>query len=186
MSTTSLCGGRPSSIFEHVTVFAIELENGRRLLNIPNRAVVHGVCPISRTSIFRSNAVGDDDATVVGVEVTHMAAHKGSTVPAKIRLDLASLKRRVSWLEAALKPKPDKPAIDRAAAGSKRETAEREARHKALMEYYRKRHEERLQRSPFLLNLERECEDSESAFLKSRGFKPDPSRIPKSLRTKAR
>jgi hypothetical protein len=115
-----------------------------------------------------------------------MAARKGSTVPANIRLDLASLKRRVSWLEAALKLKPGKPAIDRAAAGSKRESAEREARHKALAEYHRKSHEKNLRDSPFLLNLERECEDEENAFLKSRGFKPNPSRIPTSLRKKAR
>lgn len=114
-----------------------------------------------------------------------MAAHKGSTVPATIRLDLASLKRRVSWLEAALKPKPEEPAIDRAAAGSKRESAEREARHKALMEYYRKGKEERLRQNPWLLEMEIKSEEEENEYLKSRGFKPKPSTIPKSLRRKA-
>ena len=113
-----------------------------------------------------------------------MAAPKKATDLTAISRELASLKQRVKWLEAALKPKRGKPAVDRSSAGSRRETAEREARHKALSEYYAKCREDRLRRNPWMLKSELESEREANEFLKSRGFKPNPSRIPKSLRRK--
>lgn len=115
-----------------------------------------------------------------------MALTKKATSPTAVSRELASLKQRVKWLEAALKRRRAKPAVDRAAAGSKRETAEREARHKALSEYYAKCHEDRLRRNPWMLESELKSERETNEFLKSRGFKPNPSSIPKALRRRAR
>jgi hypothetical protein len=115
-----------------------------------------------------------------------MTEPKKAISPTAISRELTTLKQRVKWLEAALKPKRDKPAVDRSAAGSRRETAEREARHKALSEYYAKCHEDILRRNPWMLKSEFQSERETNEFLKSRGFKPNPSTIPKSLRGKAR
>jgi hypothetical protein len=115
-----------------------------------------------------------------------MAASKKATNPTAMSRELASLKQRVKWLEAALKPRRGKPTVDRSAAASRRETAEREARRKALSDYYAKCHEDRLRRNPWMLKSELESERETNEFLKSRGFKPNPSTIPKSLRRKAR
>ena len=111
-----------------------------------------------------------------------MAAPKKATDPTAISRELASLKQRVKWLEAALKPRRGKPAVDRSSVGSRRETAQREARHKALSDYYAKSHEDLLRRNPWMLKSELESEREVNEFLKSRGFEPNPSRIPKSLR----
>ena len=100
--------------------------------------------------------------------------------------ELVALKQRVKWLEAALKPRRGKPAVDRPAAGSRREAVESDARNKALSEYYAKCREDHLRNNPRMLKSELESEREVNDFLKSRGFKPNPSRIPKSLRRKAR
>lgn len=115
-----------------------------------------------------------------------MAAPKKANNPTGIRRELVSLKQRVSWLEAALKPNRRKPPVDRSAAGSRHEAAEREARHKALSDFYAKRHEDRLRENPWMLKSELESERETNEFLKSHGFKPNPSSIPKALRTKGR
>lgn len=98
-----------------------------------------------------------------------------------VRRELAALKQRVSWLEAALKPGRGKPALDRKAAGAKRNNAEAEARRKALDEYYARQHEDFLRTSPFGLEIQLKGETEVNDFLKSRGFRPNPSRIPESL-----
>jgi len=98
-----------------------------------------------------------------------------------VRRGLAALKRRVTWLEAALTPRRHKPAVDRESAGAKRDDAEAEAKHKALLEYYGKRHEDFLRGNPSWLDNDVRSEQDMNSFLASRGLKAEPSRIPASF-----
>ena len=57
-----------------------------------------------------------------------MAKTKSTAIPVSIRRQLASLSHRVSWLEAALKPKKDKAPVDRTWANYLRQSAARHGR----------------------------------------------------------
>ena len=111
-----------------------------------------------------------------------MAAQTKLKVPRTILNDIAALKQRVSWLEAALKPKPSKPPVDRLWANFERGMAESKARSDAMSEYYKKQREDRWRENPSSLRNANEIERSENEFLKSKGLKPNPSWIPKELR----
>ena len=94
------------------------------------------------------------------------------------RRQLKSLQSRVSWLERALKPRrPDAPKVDRARASHERDRAEREAKSKALRKYYEARELEHYREQPSFLRAAIASEQERNAFLVSRGFKPEPSRI---------
>ena len=54
-----------------------------------------------------------------------MAKAKSAAIPESVRRQLAALTHRVSWLEAALKPKKQKVPVDRFWAGVERRNAER-------------------------------------------------------------
>lgn len=96
------------------------------------------------------------------------------------RRQLKRLQLRVSWLEKALKPKrPDAAKVDRTLAGRERDRAERDAKSEALREYYEAQELGRYREQPSFLRIALECEQERNAFLVSRGFKPEPSRIPK-------
>jgi hypothetical protein len=134
---------------------------------------------------LRSIAVTSDDGSVVASGV-HMAKTKRAAVPDSVRRQLASLKHRVSWLEAALKPKKEKPPVDRVSANYLRKSAEQEARDDAMREYREQEKLARYREDPYLLEITRERERKENAFLRARGLKPNPSYIPKELRRRVR
>ncbi len=104
---------------------------------------------------------------------------RSSTSISGLRQQLRALKNRVTWLERAIKPakKPIFPDVNRA-----RDHAEEEARHEALMEYYRKWNIEFYKRNPDWLARERAEERKRNEFLRSRGLKPEPSSIPAEVR----
>lgn len=117
-----------------------------------------------------------------------MARARRSAVPSSFKNDIAALKRRVSWLEAALKPKPKrgKAPVDKVWAHFERRKAEMNARSKALEEYRDREHEKRLRENPMALRIAIESERRENEFMRSKGLSPSPSHIPKSLRRKAK
>lgn len=102
-----------------------------------------------------------------------------------ISRQLLALKNRVSFLESALRQAGQKPS-ELAGIASRRDDAEKEARHEALKDYYEEERAKRYQRSPWVLQIDQEVEDSRNAFLRSRGFKPEPTGTPKEFRRKAR
>ena len=106
---------------------------------------------------------------------------RAATSLSGLRQQLRALKNRVTWLERAIKPatKPIFPDVNRT-----RDEAEREARHEALMEYYRKWNIEFYKRNPSWLAREIAEEHERNEFLRSRGLKPEPSRIPAEVRPK--
>ena len=115
-----------------------------------------------------------------------MAKAKSAAIPESVRRQLASLTHRVSWLEAALKPKKRTVPIDRVRAGRDREDAERKTRNDALTEYYEQERIEQFRENPSLFKIARELDRKKNAFLRSKGLKPLPSSIPQALRRKAR
>lgn len=117
-----------------------------------------------------------------------MARAKRVALPTTIANEIASLKQRVSWLEAALKPKPARtnPRVNKALADVERKWAEIQARSKAMLEFHEKEREKRLRENPNALRILVEQERKENEFLKSKGLTPSPSFIPKSLRRKAK
>lgn len=115
-----------------------------------------------------------------------MAKAKRAAIPESVRRQLASLTHRVSWLEAALRPKKRKTPIDRARAGTDRELAERKTRNDALREFYDQRRIARYREDPSQVKIVLELEQQENAFLRARGLKPNPSEIPKELRKSAK
>lgn len=104
---------------------------------------------------------------------------RSSTSISSLRQQLRELKNRVTWLERAIKPakKPIPPDVNRT-----RDLAEQEARNEALMEYYRQRNIEFYKRNPTWLRLELDQEREKNEFLRSRGLKPEPSKIPAEVR----
>jgi hypothetical protein len=108
---------------------------------------------------------------------------RSSTSIGGLRQQLRALKNRVTWLERAINParKPVSPEVNRA-----RDNAEEASRHEALMEYYRQRNVEFYKRHPDWLERERAQEREKNAFLRSRGFKPEPSNLPAEVRLKKR
>jgi hypothetical protein len=115
-----------------------------------------------------------------------MANRRAPAVPKRINDDIAALKRRVSWLEAALKPKRSKPRGEVKNAQHKRDIAEMEARNKAMREYYEREREQRYRDNPNALRIALDLETRENEYLRGKGIKPGPSHIPASLRRKAR
>ena len=100
-------------------------------------------------------------------------------VPKKLLHEIRILKNRVRWLERALKPAKQQAVDAGVDLDRSRQRAEDDARHKAKMEYYRKRSIEHYRRNPNFLRLELESEQRLNDFLKARGFEPEQSRIPK-------
>jgi len=115
-----------------------------------------------------------------------MAKVKSAAVPESVRRQLASLTNRVSWLEAALKPKKDKAPVNRAWANYLRRSAEQEARDKAMQEYRELERVAVYRAQPNVLKMGIERERKENAFLKSKGLKPRPTYYPKTLIKKVR
>lgn len=107
-------------------------------------------------------------------------ARSSTSIPS-LQRQLRTLKNRVTWLERALKPvkRPLSPDLNRA-----RDRAEEHARHEAIKEYYRKWKIEFYQRHPKFLDQDLASEREVNAFLRSRGFKPEPSAIPPEARRK--
>ena len=85
---------------------------------------------------------------------------------------------RVRFLERALKS-AKKTERYPGLLSSTRERAEEQARNKALDEYYEQKKVERYLRDPAWLAADLACEREVAEYLKSRGLKPEPSRIPK-------
>ena len=106
---------------------------------------------------------------------------RSSTSISSLNQQLRALKNRVTWLERALKPakKPISPDLNLT-----RDRAEEKARYEALMEFYRKKKVEFYKRNPNWLESEISQEREKNAFLRSRGLKPEPSRIPAEVRPK--
>lgn len=84
---------------------------------------------------------------------------------------------RVSFLERALKPAKKTKGVEELAR--RRDSAEQDAVHSALKEYYEQERIKRYLENPWLLEVEFESEQKEADFLRSRGLQPRPSRIPK-------
>ena len=96
----------------------------------------------------------------------------------KIEQQIKALRMRVSFLERALRPakKASGQLID---LDRERKHAEDDAHYKAMMEYYEKKKVERYLRNPSMLAADLAHEREIADFLRSRGLKPEPSRIPK-------
>ena len=104
-----------------------------------------------------------------------------------LRLQVKALQQRVLWLESALRPKnSDANRVDLAAAGRQRDVAERQAKSRALDEYFKAKEVDRFTKDPWLREIRLGIEKERDDFLKSRGFKPEPSSVPKELRQLSR
>jgi hypothetical protein len=102
---------------------------------------------------------------------------KRSSSPTRLEQQIKALGMRVSFLERALKPRlKNPPQLDE--ANKSRERAEEDARTEALKEYYNQKNIEFYLRNPGFLARELAAECEKAEFLKSRGLKPEPSRIP--------
>ena len=83
---------------------------------------------------------------------------------------------RVSFLERALKPAKKKTPVE--VLSRERDSAEEAAVNAALSEYYEQWRINEFLRDPRLLEIEFKSEQEQADFLRSRGLKPRPSRIP--------
>lgn len=102
---------------------------------------------------------------------------KRATQCHKLELKVRALSMRVRFLERALKP------AKRAARlpdqlNQAREQAEAEATRKAVSEFNAKKWLDFCLRNPNFVARELEAEREKADFLRSRGLKPEPSRIP--------
>jgi hypothetical protein len=98
-------------------------------------------------------------------------------VPAVVRNEIAALKRRVACLERELIPgKAERPA--RTQTIFDREVAEANARAKAEREYWQGKRDAQLLADPDAMRRARQAEREFNDFLKARGIKPLPSRLP--------
>lgn len=102
---------------------------------------------------------------------------KSTSQSKKLERQLKALRMRVSFLERALKP-AKKVAKPSGALNRSREQAEEDARDKALKDYYQQKNVEFYLRNPRFLELELAAEREQAEFLRARGLKPEPSRIP--------
>lgn len=96
---------------------------------------------------------------------------------ARIERKIKALTLRVSFLERALKP-VKRGTTQLEELSQARDHAEESARNKALRDYYHQKKVERYLRSPSLLAADLAYEHEVAEFLKSKGLKPEPSRIP--------
>ncbi len=115
-----------------------------------------------------------------------MAKAKSVAIPVTIRRQLASLNHRVSWLEAALKPKKKKAPADRVWAGIERRWAQQKTHDDAMREYHQQERIARYRADPNLVKIARELERKENEFLRSKGLTPKPSTIPKEFQRRVR
>lgn len=115
-----------------------------------------------------------------------MAKTKRAAVPDSVRRQLAALNHRVSWLEAALKPKKEKAPADRVWAGLERRWAQQKTHDDAMREYHQQERIARYRENPNLVKIARELERKENEFLRSKGLRPKPSTIPKEFQRKVR
>jgi len=115
-----------------------------------------------------------------------MAKVKSAAVPESVRRRLASLTHRVSWLEAALKPKKDKTPVNRSWANYLRRSAEEKTRDDAMREYREQERVARYREYPSILKKGIAEERKENAFLRSKGLRPKPTYYPKTLIKKVR
>lgn len=112
-----------------------------------------------------------------------MAKAEKAEISVSIQRQLTSLARRVASLEAALKPrKMQKSGIDPVWADFERKWAQRETRNKAMKDYYEQQRVARYRADPSLLEIAKTLEREERSFLRKRGLKPNPSRIPEEFR----
>ena len=101
--------------------------------------------------------------------------------PATTADQIKQLRRRVTLLERALRRASEKPQCLGAAA-RRHDDAAKEARRKALSDYYKQQEIEHYLRNPNFLRIAIESENEKNAFLKSRGLEPEPSSIPEQFR----
>jgi hypothetical protein len=107
-----------------------------------------------------------------------MAATTKVIVPATVRNEIAALKRRVALLERQLlRGKPERP--ERPPAAIEGDIAEANARAKAEREYWQGKRDAHLLADPDAMARARKAEREFNDFLKARGIKPLPSRLPK-------
>jgi len=94
---------------------------------------------------------------------------------------VVALTHRVRFLEHALRDARQIPSRLHTIA-ERRDRAEQNARDEAFKELDRQEKLEMYRKTPGLADRMREIEHRRNAFLKSRGLKPEPTRIPKELR----
>jgi len=111
---------------------------------------------------------------------------KSSKRQQSIERQIKSLQIRVARLERPLTTKRQRQKNEKFWADFKRRSAEIDARSKVMREYYDGEREQRLRENPDALRIAIDQERKENAFLKSKGLKPNPSRIPAALRRKAK
>jgi hypothetical protein len=103
----------------------------------------------------------------------------------QLKNEVTALRQRVLWIEKALKPKQAKATLRDGRAHTARQDAEDDARSRARSEYYEQKTREFYANNPESLKWQRDHERELDAYLRERGFKPEPTRIPKGLpRTK--
>lgn len=106
-------------------------------------------------------------------------------VPAAVRNEIAALKRRVAWLERELiRGKPERPAPNQTVF--ERDMVEANARAKAEREYWQEKRNAQLLADPDAMARAMRAEREFNDFLKARGIKPLPSRLPKRALPKRR
>jgi len=103
---------------------------------------------------------------------------------ASVQKQLIILKRKVRFLERALRPVRRRASREEIA--DRRGQAEDDARSQALKEYYAQLRLKRLAQNELSLQIEQVSLDERNAFLRSRGLAPERSQIPKELRRRAR
>ena len=108
-----------------------------------------------------------------------MAATKNLIVPTAVRNEIASLKRRVASLERQLlRGKPERP--DGTLKDFQRAMDDSKARWAAGSDYWQAKRDAQLLSDPAAMARARKAEREFNDFLRARGIKPLPSRLPKS------
>jgi hypothetical protein len=108
-----------------------------------------------------------------------MAATKRLIVPAVVRNEIAALKRRVKWLEREFaRGVPERSAR----VQTTRTIADDTARFAAESDYWQQKRDAQLLANPDAMARARRAEREFNDFLKERGIKPLPSRLPRLVR----
>ena len=109
-----------------------------------------------------------------------MAATRKLIVPAAVRNEIAALKRRVASLERQLlQGKPERPL---GTLTLERDMNDARARATAERDYWQAKRDAQLLADPDAMRRARRAEREFNDFLKARGIKPLPSRLPKYAR----
>ena len=111
---------------------------------------------------------------------------KSSKRRQSIERQIKSLQMRVAHLERPLITERQRQKNQKFWADFEKRSAEIEARSKVMREYHDAEREQRLVENPNALRIAIEQERKENAFLKSKGLKPNPSKIPPTLRRTAK